>query len=99
MAERLRQLCQAIGAKAAVRDCGLWLLTGQRLESRLRSVESLGLAAEAVKLVQILTGGRYAPNEKAASYDHEATVAALTEIRQLLSKDSRPSGHGRLLSM
>ncbi|CAJ1454317.1 unnamed protein product [Effrenium voratum] len=64
MAGRLRQLCQAMGAKAAVR-----------------------LAAEAVKLVQILTGGRYAPNEKAASYDHEATVAALTEIRQLLSKE------------
>lgn len=65
-------------------DCGVMLLMGKRLESRLRSVETMGIAAERLMLVQILSGGRYKPNEQASNYDHEAVIAALTEQRRQL---------------
>lgn len=89
-------------------DCGLVLLTGQRLDSRLRSVESIGQMVDSMMLVQILSGGRYTPNEQASSYDHEAVIATLTEQRKELLgevEDSQPCGRplegvgGQLLSM
>eukprot|EP00435_Cladocopium_sp_Y103_P019907 s2627_g4.t2 len=85
------------------KDCGLMLLTGQRLDSRLRSVESIGQMVDSMMLVQILSGGRYTPNEQ-----ERPVIATLTEQRkELLAEveDSQPCGRplegvgGQLLSM
>ena len=90
-------------------DCGLTLLTGKRLDSRLRSVESMGQLADSVMLVQILSGGRYTPNEQVSGYDHEAVIATLIDQRKELLAEheglEEPCGQpiegvgGQLLSM
>lgn len=56
-------------------DCALFYLLHTRLDRKYRSLEQLG--ASASSLVQSASGGKYAPNPKAADFDVEKLVAEI----------------------
>lgn len=63
-------------------DCALSFLIGERLDAQYTKAESIGrLLEEHLSLVQVLSGGRYAPNPKADDFDVDEAVDDLRLLR------------------
>jgi len=58
-------------------DCALFLLLGERLRDEFREVDRLGLSADKMGLIRLLTMCDYTPNPRAEDFDTDLVLRAV----------------------
>jgi len=72
-------------------DCALFLLLGKRLQEEFREVDRLGLSADKLGLIRLLTMCDYTPNPLAQGFDTDLVLQAVAK-RQPSDVSYSPAG-------
>eukprot|EP00419_Tripos_fusus_P006464 CAMPEP_0172689416 /NCGR_PEP_ID=MMETSP1074-20121228/23127_1 /TAXON_ID=2916 /ORGANISM="Ceratium fusus, Strain PA161109" /LENGTH=106 /DNA_ID=CAMNT_0013509215 /DNA_START=404 /DNA_END=721 /DNA_ORIENTATION=- len=82
-------------------DCALFLLLGERLQEEFREVDRLGLSADKLGLIRLLTMCDYTPNPLAQDFDTDLVLQVIGR-RHLPEAVNSPAGmlvaEGRLVA-
>jgi len=81
-------------------DCALFLLLGERLQEEFREVDRLGLSADRLGLIRLITMCDYTPNPLAQDFDTDLVLQAVgrrqpphvnqTPARMLVFENKQP---------